>query len=421
VRAVTALLLLCATASADPLDTFGFGARSTGLAGAVTASATGAAAAHTNPAGLALSSETELLLGWGYGRMGLEIDGADAGVLDTHGADLGLSIPFRIAGVPVAVGAALHLPDQFIVRVQLIPATEPHFVLLDNDVHRIVVEPVAAVRPFPWLALGAGVSILADAVGRTIRFDVGVVGGQPLGQGALDVELPPRIAPMVGALILPHERVRVGLAYRGAVDLALRLGILANVDVAGVVTGDALIDIRAINFFTPRRVTAALAVDPLPDLTLSAELAWLGWSAFEGGAPDVRILVALGITPPLVDTLFPPDDFSDTLAPRFSAEWRALPALALRGGYAVEPSPVPAQTGLTSFADNTRHVLALGAGLTFDVLRPVLPHPVTLDLGLQLHHLREKLTVKDQGQFPGAAFSSGGLILRGAATLSVKL
>jgi long-chain fatty acid transport protein len=294
-------------------------------------------------------------------------------------------------------------------------------VLLDNDVHRVVVEPVAAIRPFPWLALGVGASILADAVGRTIRFDVGVVGGQPLGQGALDVELPPRVAPLLGALIMPHERLKIGLAYRGQVDLALRLGILANVDVAGVVTGDALIDIRAINFFTPRRATAAISVDPLPELTLSAELSWIGWSSFTGGAPDVRILVALGISPPLVETLFPPDGFSDTLAPRGSVEWRPRPELALRGGYAFEPSPVPPQVGLTSFADNPRHVLALGAGLTVDVLQPVLSHPITVDVGLQLHELVERLTVKDQVQFPGAAFSSGGLILRGAATLTVRL
>jgi long-subunit fatty acid transport protein len=196
---------------------------------------------------------------------------------------------------------------------------------------------------------------------------------------------------------------------------------VANVDVAGVVTGDALIDLSAINFFTPRRAAAALSVDVLPELTLSAELAWHDWSAFVGGAPDLRILIALGISPPLVDVLFPPDGFSDTLAPRAGVEWRPRPALALRGGYALEPSPVPAQTGLTSFADNERHVLALGGGLKLPLARSVLPHPVTLDVGLQWHHLRERLTVKDQGRFPGAAFASGGRILRGAATLSVEL
>ena len=413
-------LFIPSVAAADPLDTFGFGARATGLAGAVTASSSGAAAAHANPAGLALAPTTELLVGYGYGRMGLQIDGEDARVLDAHGVDLGLSIPFRLGDVPIAVGAAIHLPDQFVARMQLIPATEPHFILLDNDVHRIVVEPVAAIRPFPWLALGAGASILADAVGRTIRFDVGVVGGAPRGQGALDVDLPPRVAPMAGLLVTPHPRVRLGASFRGAVDLSLRLGILANVDIAGVVTGDVLIDLRAANFYTPRRLTGAISVDVLPELTLSAELAWLGWSGFHGGAPDVRILVALGISPPLIDTLFPDDDFNDTLAPRASVEWRPGRA-ALRAGYALEPSPVPAQVGLTSFADNERHVFALGGGMSLDVLRPILAHPIRIDLGLQLHHLRERITVKTQEIFPGKAFSSGGDILRAALTLSVAL
>jgi hypothetical protein len=247
-----------------------------------------------------------------------------------------------------------------------------------------------------------------------------VVGGAPLGQGALDVELPPRVAPMAGVLVTPHPRLRLGASYRGAVDLALRLGILANVDIAGVVTGDVLIDLRAANFYTPRRLTGALSVDVLPELTLSAELSWLGWSGFHGGSPDVRILVALGISPPLVNTLFPSDGFHDTLAPRASVEWRPGNA-ALRAGWALEPSPVPAQVGLTSFADNHRQVFALGGGLTLSVLRPILAHPVTVDLGLQWHHLRERVTAKSSQLFPGRAFSSGGTILRGAVTLSVPL
>jgi long-subunit fatty acid transport protein len=182
-----------------------------------------------------------------------------------------------------------------------------------------------------------------------------------------------------------------------------------------------VIDLRSINFYTPRRAAAALSVDVLPRLTLSAELAWLGWSGFEGGSPDVRILIALGITPPLVDTLFPPDGFKDTFSPRAGVEWRPTDALTVRAGYALEPTPVPSQTGLTSFADNERHVFALGGGLKLHVAPSVLAHPIALDVGLQLHHLRDRLTVKDQGQFPGMAFESSGRILRGTATLSVEL
>src|SRR5262249_4501442 len=150
-------------------------------------------------------------------------------------------VPYRIGGVDTAFGIALYLPDQYIARIQLIPATEPHFVLYDNDVHRIVVEPVLSIRPARWISLGGGASILTDAAGNGITFNVGVVGGQKVGESALDVSLPTRAAPLLGVLLMPTDRVRLGLTYRGSIDLDLRLGILANVDVAGVVTGDVLI------------------------------------------------------------------------------------------------------------------------------------------------------------------------------------
>lgn len=422
VRTIVLLLLLAAPAAADPLDTFGFGARSSGMAGATTADSTGAAAAHVNPAAVALAPHPELTLGWGYGRMALDIDGRDAQVLDARGTDVGIAIPVRHGEIWTAFGLALHLPDQFIARIQLVPATEPHFALLDNDVHRIVVEPVFAIRPTRWLAIGGGVSLLADAAGNGIRFDVGVEGGEKVGESALDVSLPTRITPLLGVLVKPHPRVRIGASYRGALDLSLKLAILADVDVAGVVSGDVLIDVRALNYYTPRRVTGGVAVDVTEELTLTADLSWLEWSAFDAGVPDVRVLLTLGISPPLVDTMFPRQPFEDILVPRAGVEW-TVPAgrtdLAFRAGWALEPSPVPAQTGLTSFADNDRHVFAVGAGITFRAFQPILTRPISIDLGLQWHHLRDKLTIKDQEMFPGEAFSSGGDIVRGGVTTSV--
>ena len=54
-------------------------------------------------------------------------------------------------------------------------------------------------------------------------------------------------------------------------------------------------------------------------------------------------------------------------------------------------------------------------------MRPILSRPITVDVGLQLHHLRERLTVKTPSQLPGVAFTSGGDILRGSITLGVEL
>lgn len=414
-----AIALLGSEAVADPIDDLGFGAASLGQAGARTATATGAEAAHYNPAGLALGTRPQLLVGWGWGAMRLRIDDAPADVLDARGTRMGLAIPVHSGAWSVGVGMGLYLPDQFLARVQLIPPTEPHFVLLDNDPHRAVVDVGAAIGYQDRFAIGAGASIFADAASKQIVFDVGVVGGEKVGEAALDIALPVRIAPMLGLWVKPHPRVRLGATARGALSLDLTLDILANVQVAGVVTGDVLVSIRAANYYTPARVTGGVAVDVTDDVTLAADLIWQRWSAFGSGLPDLRVLVALDLTPPLVSTTNPAASFDDTLGARLGAELRRggpRTRWALRGGWAYVPSPVPAQTGLTSFADGDRQVFTLGGGLTLADWAPLLTRPIALDLALGWQHVAHRLTAKDTPSYPGEAFGSGGNILQ--ATLS---
>lgn len=420
--ATVALGASVGAAVADPLEQYGFGGAAAGQGGAVTATAVGAPAAHHQPAGVALATLPEATVGWSVGWMGLELDGRDAGVEAVHGTSLGLAIPIALGPeVRGGVGLALYLPDQYLARIRLAPITEPRFVLLDNDA-RIVVEPVAAVAYQDKLALGVGASLLADARSRKIVFDVGVVAGDKVGEAELDVELPPRVAPLIGLWLRPHPRVRAGLTYRGQLSLDLALDILANVEVAGVVTGDALIALRASDYFTPARLTGALAVDLGDRATIAGEVVWSRWSAFPR-PPDLDVLVALDITPPLVSTDAPAPDFADTVGVRLGGEVRADLApgpLAIRAGFGYVPSPVPPQTGLTSYADGDRLELAAGVGLELADARPILTKPIAIDLGLRWQHVAAALTQKDAGAFPGQAFSSGGDLVHATLTTTVR-
>jgi len=421
--AIAAATVSGVPAHADALDMFGFGARSTGMAGATTAAAVGVEAVHANPAGVALGPFATVMIGYGYGSMQLDINGRDARVLDARGTSLGLSIPVHFEDVSLGVGLALYLPDAFVARVQLIPATEPHFGLLDNDPLRIVVEPVAAIRIRDIVSIGAGVSLLSDAAGNGITFDVGAISGEKVGRAAIDMSLPLRAAPLVGVLVRPTPRTRAGITYRGELRLDLALDILANVDVAGVVTGDTLIALRASNYFTPRKLAAGVAVDVANDIALTADVQWNDWSAHPGLAPDLRVRVNLDTAPPLVQTPRPSPAFRDTIDVRAGAQWRGHTRgveVAARAGYAFIPSPVRDQTGVTSIADNDRHVLALGAGATIPSWHPILVRPVTLDVALQWHHLRRRLTRKRVRDYPGDAFSSAGDILFVTTTMKVR-
>ncbi len=421
--ALAALAVLVRGAAADPLDEFGFGAGAAGTAGAKTATASGPEAAHHNPAGVALGVDPALLVGWGYGVMNLEINGRDARMLDAHGTSIGLAVPVELGeGWRAGAGLALYLPDQFLARLQLIPTAEPHFVLLDNDPHRAVVESVAAVAHGDKLAFGAGASIFANARSKKIVFDVGVVAGEKVGEAELDVELPVRVAPMLGLWLKPHPRVRAGLTYRGQLALDLALDILANVEIAGVVTGDVLVSLRATNYFTPARIGGGVAVEVLPDVTLAGELTWNRWSAYPPAA-DLSVLIALDIQPPLIASDTPTSAFTDTLDGRIGVEYTnrgRRTDFTVRAGGAWRPSPVPPQIGLTSWADGDRLLLTAGGGITLADWAPILTRPIELDLALQWQHVADQLTRKHAETVPGQAFSSGGNLLHAGLSATVR-
>ena len=94
--------------------------------------------------------------------------------------------------------------------------------------------------------------------------------------------------------------------------------------------------------------------------------------------------------------------------PRLGAEY-AFPLgsqleLPLRAGYVYEATPVPPQTGATSYLDSTRHLLSAGAGVKVQGLDPVLAGGLRLDLAFQWGLLEHR----EQTKVNGDRLSTGG-------------
>ncbi len=379
-----------------------------------------------NPAAGAMAERISVGLGYSFSAAHLVLNGAVSEVLDIRGVPVGFNAPMALGRkVRAAVSLMAYLPDQFLARVQLVPAYEPRFVLLDNRPHRVVVSMALSLAPRKWISLGLGATLLANASGNGINFNVGVTGGKKVGETSIDLVLPIKLAPLAGLLLKPLPWLRFGVYYRGAIDLGVALDIVANVDVAGIVTGDAIITLRAVNYYTPHRVEVGVSVDPHPDLTVAAGVAYEMWSLYSGGVPDVRILVDLGLNPPMVQAFWPPDNFRDVISPRLGLEYhrdmgRKRYRLSARAGYVYAPTPVPAQIGLPSLVDNNRHVLAAGLGFRVARVAGFYPYPISVDLGFQYHVLASRRTVRNLLSDPmqGGLRSSGSLI---SLALSVKL
>ena len=402
-------------AMADPLDETGTGAAGAAMAGARTAVATGAEAAHVNPAGMTRVDRPEVLVGWQYDVEHLELDGHAAGVSDAHGTTFGLAIPLALGDLRLAVGTMLYLPDQYLARLQVFPTGEPQYVRFGTQ--RMVIDNVVAAG---WheLAIGAGVSTLADTRSRDLTFDVGVKARAKVGSAHLDVALPTRFAPVVGVMWRPHPKIELGATFRGQLSLDLAIDIVANVDVPNVVTGSAFIGLRSTTYFTPMRAALGGAVHVTDDLLVTADLAWEHWRGLGSGVPDLHVLVKLDLAPPVIASPTPPANFHDIVTPRVGAEWR-VDRWRLRAGVAYLPSPVPAQTGVTSFADGTRVLTTAGAGVRLPAGR-LLARPIDLDLAVGWQHVAHELVEKDPTLQPGGAFSSGGDIVQGAVSATVR-
>ncbi len=162
------LLVLPQLALANPSDLFDLDARGKGTAGASSVAYPLAwAAALQNPAGLASVERIVVGGGYAYGYMDLTVNGKDANVLDYRGVDLGVALPLpKLFGVKSVVGLTTHLPDQMVVRVQAIPASETRFILLDNYPHRLQMGLGIGIALHPALHLGLGASVMMDLMGR---------------------------------------------------------------------------------------------------------------------------------------------------------------------------------------------------------------------------------------------------------------
>ena len=126
----------------------------------------------------------------------------------------------------------------------------------------------------------------------------------------------------------------------------------------------------------------------------------------------------LDTAPALVETMPPAARFRDIVTPRVGVEW-THGALRARAGGAYLPSPVPAQTGLASIADGARSLAALGLGYRI-APGAILAAPIDLDLGIAWQHVRSATTPKDLTIAPGRSFSSGGDLVQGAASATVR-
>jgi long-chain fatty acid transport protein len=418
------LVLLGGAARANPVDAFGFGARSPAMGGAATAGVDGAAANYYNPAALASEEDIRIDVGYQVARPSLSINGGSQSVDASRALIAGLVMPGQIGPLHLAFGAALHLPDEQLLRTRTYPSGQPRWIYYDNRPQRFFLASCVALRLGDSLELGGGISYMSRTHG-TIELDGRV--GYPNSDDSdlnlnIDVSLISVRYPTAGVLWRPAPWLEVGATYRGAFVLELDQGFAIHGDLGPAdhaVVKDASLSLQSISLdlFQPLQLAFGFAARLVPGLLVTGDVTFQRWSTFDNPASKIVIqydfknfnnLVVIPAQAPLE-----PPYFHDIVVPRLGIEWNALPWLFLRAGYAYEPSPAPEQRGETNFVDNDKHTFSGGVGFTIPSLGAVVPRPLDVDLFLAGTVLPDRQHRKLSAVDPVGDYVSSGSVLSG--------
>ncbi len=408
-----ALLCTPAMALASPLELYGFGARSSAMAGGGVASAHSFDCVYLNPAGLGPLREKYVAGGLSFGKLDLRLNGQASGGDDTLATTFGLVVPLPLKGSMrdrLTLGLGIIVPQNAVARARAPAIGEPTFALLDSRSEVVGIQVAMGYVLGPRMSIGAGVLALGTLVGA-IQVDVDGAGRFITRS---EQELRSDFAPVLGLRYRPRDEPwRTGLSLRGASSAGFDVEVNNTL---GTSLPLSLPPLRLVGVpqYDPASLSAELDYELVAGANIALQLDYKHWSAFPRPTNN----------PLATGEVLAEPDFHDTLVPRLSGEWRQAHGavhLAARAGYAFIYSPAPEMSGAQSLVDNHRHLLATGLGVDF----PDSDFPFQIDAWMQVHQLIARTHNKDAQQVvdSGAIDSirgTGRIIIAGV-TLGVRL
>jgi len=160
----------------------------------------------------------------------------------------------------------------------------------------------------------------------------------------------------LGIHIMPTENVQLGINYRSQVNMTVRNGDARFVVPAALSSSFPNTDFKT-EVPLPQVFSVGIGVRPVKNLTLTAEVNWMGWKPY-----DTLFFDYEDNTPALQDTKAP-RNYKNTVAFRLGANFKASPRFAVMGGFAYDPTPVADGFVSPDLPDADRWLVT--TGLTF--------------------------------------------------------
>lgn len=330
------------------------GAASAGVAGAMTARPDVPEAGYYNPAGFVLQRTWGVSVGGAAifpfirfeepgstNRTEAIVDGAFPPHLHAFGrtGDFGFGM---YLGVPF--GSSLRWPDDW----------EGRFEVTSTSLTAYEAAPSVAWKPTDWLAIGAGPRFVYSTVG--FRRQIDTARPEQEASVALDASTT-GVGGQVGIWGRPLEPLTVGLSWRSMIRLDFT-GVARFENVPPEMQNQAQDSLATTTLFLPDRLAIGVAYELGATGLVSLDLEWNRWSLYESF--DVAFEAPDGDGP---DDIEEARNWENTLSMRLGVEFLSpIDGLAIRSGFAIDPSPAPEGTVTAAQPDMDRFITTLGVG-----------------------------------------------------------
>jgi len=363
-------------------------ARGLGLSNAMTAGVNDASAVYYNPAALSEVQGDNLLVSGTYVNLQNSVENSGRKSTNKHDNNFLATFfaNYHIPGSDFTLGIGTYTPFGLATRYDSDAFTR--FAAVQTELKTIYITPALSWNPTKYFSFGAGLSFVhsSGVFSRALCLDPISFCTQPLGlEGTVRItDTADAFAYNLGLLVKPTDNLKFGFSYRSRVDLRF--------DNADAKFGGA--------FSTPT-VKAHVSPLPLPPV-IDAGLFWqitpawgaefvyeyTRWSEFKNFTATfspTTIFLPLGAPIPGFQL---PQDWKNTSTLRLGSYYALSKNWELRGGLAVEQTPIPNKTLNPAIPDADKLTLNAGVGYKWEKL--------SVDLGYMAVFYKTRKVTNDE-------------------------
>ncbi len=329
------------------------GARAMGLGGAFTAIANDASSIYWNNAGMTQLSGTNFMLGTALIAPSSEFRGVTPSV-DKSYMKSQIFFPshfFITHSINNSFSVGIGITTPFGLGTEWSAGWVGRYLALETKLTTFWVPVTAAYKVLDNLSIGASfVYSFADVL-------ITQNSSQAPFEGDAYIELEGNdhtaFGYTVGVLYKPVDILSIGASFRSEVNYdfegtATTTGAEQLMEIGAFPNGDITAELT-----TPMNIVGGIAVQVIPELLLSADFQWIGWSSYD--------TLAVDFTDDATEDVASPRLYKDTYIIRFGAQYNISEQFSLLGGIYYDQMPVEPEYVNPSLPDTDRLGFSIGA------------------------------------------------------------